>query len=132
MNFDPVLLPDITIAERERFNKLQDTSLYSMFDKILQSEEEREKLYNEYPFNIKPATDNQPYFSQFLQWRTIPLLADLFGNHSVPFFEVGYLLLYLTFIQISILAILFIIIPLIQNWIQRQRINSAHFCISAD
>jgi hypothetical protein len=112
MNFDPVLLPGITQTERERFNKLQDKTLYSMFDKILNSKREREKFYSEYPFNIKPSTDNQPYFSQFLQWRTIPLLADLFGNRSVPFFEVGYLLLYLTFIQISILAILLILIPL--------------------
>ena len=112
MNFDPIILPGITNEERERFNKLQDKSIYSMFDRILKSKDVREKLYDEYPFNIKPATDNQPYFSQFLQWRTIPLLADLFGNQSVPFFEVGYLILYLTFIQISILAILLIIIPL--------------------
>jgi len=112
MNFDPVLLPDIFDAERESFNKLQDTTLYSMLDKILHSKEEREKLYNDYPFNIKPATDNQPYFSQFLQWSTIPLLADLFGNQTVPFFEVGYLLLYLTFIQIAILAVILIIVPL--------------------
>jgi hypothetical protein len=112
MNFDPVILSGITNEEREKFNKLQDTTLYSMFDRILQSEEERRQLYAEYPFNIKPATDNQPYFSQFLQWKTIPLLADLFGNQSVPFFEVGYLLLYLTFVQITILAVLLILIPL--------------------
>jgi hypothetical protein len=112
MNFDPVLLPNISEDERERFNKLQDTTLYPMLDKILNSKEEREKLYADYPFNIKPATDNQPYFSQFLQWKTIPLLANLFGNQSVPFFEVGYLLLYLTFIQIMILAIVLIVLPL--------------------
>jgi hypothetical protein len=112
MNFDPLLLPGITEHEREKFNRLQDTSLYSMLDKILLSKEERENLYAEYPFNIKPATDNQPYFSQFLQWKTIPLLADLFGNQSVPFFEVGYLLMYLTFIQITILATILIIVPI--------------------
>jgi len=114
MNFDPVLLPEIAEYEREKFNRLQDISLYSMLDKILHSKEEREKLYSEYPFNIKPATDNQPYFSQFLQLKTIPLLADLFGKQSVPFFEVGYLLLYLTFIQIIILAIVMIVLPLIK------------------
>ena len=112
MNFDPVLLPGITESEKEKFNILQDKSLYSMLDRILQSKEERVRLFSEYPFNIKPATDDQPYFSQFLQWRTIPLLADLFGNQSVPFFEVGYLILYLTFFQITILAIILIIIPL--------------------
>jgi hypothetical protein len=112
MNFDPVLLPGITDEEKERFNKLQDKSIYSMFDKIIDSKTEREKLYTEYPFNIRPATDNQPYFSQYLQWKTIPLLADLFGNQSVPFFEIGYLILYLTLVQIVMLAILLILIPL--------------------
>ena len=112
LNFDPVLLPGLLNREREKFNQLQDKSLYSMFDSVLKSKEEREKLYAKYPFNIRSATDDRPYFSQFLQWRTIPLLADLFGNGSVPFFEVGYLILYLTLIQITILAILLIIIPL--------------------
>ncbi|MFI5237856.1 MAG: hypothetical protein ACHQLA_07960, partial [Ignavibacteriales bacterium] len=112
MNFDPVILPDISKEERDKFNRLQDTTFYSMIDNILKSKDEREKLYLDYPFNIKPATDNQPYFSQFLQWKTFPLLADLFGNQSVPFFEVGYLLLYLTFFQIIVLAILLIILPL--------------------
>jgi hypothetical protein len=112
MNFDPVILRGVTNKERERFNKLQDKSLYSMLDRILESKKEREQLYDEYPFNIKPATDNKPYFSQFLQWKTIPLLADLFGKQSVPFFEIGYLILYLTLIQIIVLAILLILIPL--------------------
>lgn len=112
MNFDVVLLSGLRNDDRERFNKLQDNSIYSMFDRILKSKEERERLYADYPFDIKPANDNQPYFSQFLQWRTIPLLADLFGNQSVPFFEVGYLLMYLTFIQITILAVILIIVPL--------------------
>ena len=112
MKFDVLLLPDINEDEREKFNKLQDKSLYSMLVAVLQSKESREKLFNDYPFNINPATDNQPYFSQFLQWKTIPLLADLLGNQSVLYFEVGYLLLYLTFIQIVLLAFLFIVLPL--------------------
>ncbi len=112
MNFDPVILPGIKTDEREKFNKLQDKSLYSMIDKILASPGSREKLYSEYPFNIKPATDDKPYFSQFLRWKSIRQLAGLFGKHSVPFFEVGYILLYLTFIQVVILAVILIILPL--------------------
>ncbi|MFO7524874.1 MAG: hypothetical protein R6W68_05435, partial [Ignavibacteriaceae bacterium] len=112
MNFDPVILPNLPQYEREIFNLLQDNSLYILLDNILSSPGKRESVYNEYQFNIKPATDNQPYYSQFLLWKSIPLLADLFGNQSVAFFEVGYLLLYITFIQIIILAFLFIIVPL--------------------
>jgi spermidine synthase len=112
MNFDPVILPDLKIKERERFNKLQDDTFYRMIDKILTSEAERKSVYSNYSFNIKPATDDQPYYSQFLQFKSIPLLAELFGNNAVPFFEVGYILLYLTFFQILFISIILIIIPL--------------------
>jgi hypothetical protein len=112
MNIDPAILPAIHQEERERFNQLQDNSLYVLIDRILSSREEREKVYNEYPFNIRPATDNQPYYSQFLMWNSIPLLAELFGDQSVAFFEVGYLILYITFAQIVLLALLLIIVPL--------------------
>lgn len=112
MSFDPVIIPDIRQEERERFNQLQDGSLYVLIDRLLSSQEEREKVYSEYQFNIKPATDNQPYYSQFLKLGSITVLAELFGDQSVAFFEIGYLILYLTFIQIVVLALLLIIAPL--------------------
>jgi len=114
MNFDPVILPGIKADESEKFNKLQDKSFYLLIDRILASPEEREKLYSEYPFNIKPAVDDKPYFSQFLRWKSISQLSEFFGNQSVPFFEVGYILLYLTFIQIVIFAFILMILPLIK------------------
>ncbi len=122
MNFDPVLLPDLKDGERDRFNKLQDKSFYRMIDKILSSKNERESVYSNYSFNIKPATDNQPYFSQFLQFKSIPLLAELFGSNAVPFFEVGYILLYITFLQILLISFILIIIPLFKfGWKGKNR-----------
>ncbi len=112
MNFDPVILPGVSDSEREQFNSLRDKSFYVYIDKILSSRAEREKLYSEYAFNIRPATDNKPYFSQFLQWKSVSQLSRLFGRQAVPFFEVGYILLYLTFIQIVLFAFLLIILPL--------------------
>jgi spermidine synthase len=112
MNFDPVILPDVNREEREKFNRLQDTMFYNYIDKILSFQTGREELYSEYTFNINPPTDNQPYFSQFLQWKSFPQLAKLFGGQAVPFFEVGYILLYLTFAQILIIASVLILVPL--------------------
>ena len=112
MNFDPILLPKIKNSYRNKFNKLHDTLFFSYFDRIISSQSEREKLYSEYPFNIRPATDTQPYFSQFLTWKSLPQLSRMFGSGSVPFFEIGYLILYLTFGQIIILSFVLIILPL--------------------
>jgi hypothetical protein len=122
LNFDPVILPGIKQEERERFNKLQDELFYNMIDKILFSKEERNSVYFNYSFNIKPATDNQPYFSQFLQFKSIPLLAELFGSNAVPFFEIGYILLYITFFQILLISFILIIIPLFKlGWKSNNR-----------
>jgi hypothetical protein len=112
MNFDQVILPDIEVEEQRRFNKLQDDSFYDYINQILSSQEERDKLYSHNAFNIKPATDNQPYFSQFLRWKSIPKMIELFGTDAVPFFEIGYLLLYITFVQIVLLSFILIILPL--------------------
>jgi hypothetical protein len=112
MRFDPLILSNIDIEEADYYNKLQDKLFYSIITKILESQEEREKLYSDYQFNIEPSTDDKPYFSQFLQIKSIPRLAELFGAESVAFFEVGLVILYITFFQILILSIVLIIIPL--------------------
>lgn len=110
MLFDPVILPDIKEAERAQFNVLADDQFFRYVDEILSSE--RGSLYKEYDFNIRPATDNRPYFSQFLRWQSLPHLARLFGERALPFFEIGYLIVVLTLVQISIAAVLLIILPL--------------------
>ncbi len=112
MNFDPVLIPGLKNEERDHYNKLVDNSFYNMIDKILSSKEERESVYTNYSFNIQPATDNQPYYSQFLRFKSIPQLSKLFGSNAVPFFEVGYIMLYITFIQVLFISLVLIIIPL--------------------
>lgn len=110
MSFDPAILSGLVQEDRARFNALQDDDFFKYIDEILYSE--REKLYSEYDFNIRPATDNRPYFSQFYKWQSIPNLAKLFGAHALPFFEMGYLIVVLTFFQILIIAVVLVILPL--------------------
>lgn len=110
MFFDPAILPDIRHLERARFNALQDDQFFCYLDEILSSTQI--SLYSRYDFNIRPATDNRPYFSQFLRWKSLPHLAGLFGSHALPFLEIGYLIVALTLIQISIASVVLIILPL--------------------
>jgi hypothetical protein len=111
MCFDPVLLPDISLDERTRYNQLQDESFFHYVDQILTPN--RENLYQSYDFNIKPATDNKPYFSKFLRIKKISALVDQFGKGTVPFLEIGYLILLLTTVQITVTAIILILLPLL-------------------
>lgn len=110
MLFDPVILPGLKNDERSRYNILQDEKLFDYIDAILS--ENRNEFVEEYDFNISPPTDNQPYFSQFLKWKSLPHIAELFGNQAIPFFEIGYIIVIITFLQIIILAFILIILPL--------------------
>ncbi len=109
-NFDPVLLPGITANERVQFNTMEDETFFYDLDGMFSFQ--REKIIHDYDFNIRSATDNKPYFFQFLRWKKFPDLVKTMGGKSTVFLELGYLITAVTFIQVIILALLFIILPL--------------------
>lgn len=111
LNFDPALLPDIGTSERAFFNALQDDLFFNHLDQLLSPE--RDALYAAYAFNIRPATDDRPYFAQFLRGKSLWNIAEHFGKRTVPFFEIGYLVVFLTLLQTSLVAVLLIIVPLL-------------------
>jgi hypothetical protein len=116
MMFDPVLLPGLQVEERAFYNQLQDSNFFGYVDKIFS--QERNEFYADYLFNIQPATDNKPYFSQFVRWKSLGHMAGTFGNYSIPFFEIGYVIVVLTLIQVSIVSFVLIILPLfrLRQW----------------
>jgi hypothetical protein len=113
LQFDPACLPYLQPEERNTYHQLQDSSFLLHMDKLFTAE--RKALYAVYDFNIVPATDNRPYFSQFIRWKNLPHLASYFGNRTMPFFELGYLLTAVTFIQIAVISFVLIVLPLFKK-----------------
>ncbi len=111
MYFDPALLPQIDPKEQTRHNLMEDLNFFVYLREILSSK--RKDFYAIYDFRIQPATDNRPYFSQFIRWKSLPRLRKLLGDRSMPFLEVGYLVVGVTFLQIFVAAVVLIILPLI-------------------
>lgn len=120
MQFDPTFLPYLHPEERTEYHQLQDSSFLKHMDKLFSAE--RKSLYASYDFNIAPATDNRPYFSQFIRWKNLPRLATYFGNRTIPFFELGYLLTAITFIQIVVISFVLIVLPLFKtDWKRKNK-----------
>jgi hypothetical protein len=111
LNFDPALLPDIRASERAVFNALQDGLFFQHLDQLLSPD--RDILYAAYAFNIRPATDDRPYFAQFLRGQSLWNISEQFGKRTMPFFEIGYLVVFLTLLQTSLASLLLIIAPLL-------------------
>jgi predicted membrane-bound spermidine synthase len=110
LQFDPALLPGLLPEERQRFHLLEDPQLLD--DLVLILSNQRETLYRSYDFRLRPASDNRPFFSQFLRWRSLPHLSRLFGERSVPFLEMGYLIAVVTFAELTVAAVVLILLPL--------------------
>ena len=108
--FDPALLPDVRTEERMRFNSLQDERFFLTLDQLISPS--RARFTADYPFDIRPTTDDRPYFSQFLRWRSIPELVKLYGGRTFPFLEAGYLLVLLTLLLVTIASVILILLPL--------------------
>lgn len=110
--FDPLLLPETEQSTAPRFNTSDDDTFLPLLKQALSIE--RDKLIRNYPFNLEPTSDDRPFFSQFLRWQHLPRLGKLFGARSLPFLELGFLLVLLTFLIQSCAAAMLILLPLLK------------------
>lgn len=108
--FDPLLLADLEPAEREQFNRTAGLGWFRDLDVLLHGD--AEVLFARYPFNVRPAVDDRPFFSHFMHWRGIPELRRSYGDRELPYLEVGFVLAAVTFVQIVLIALLLIVLPL--------------------
>ena len=119
--FDILHLPGINEDERIKFNILANQDLLTYSDAILEGISEN--FYDDYPFKIHPVTIDRPYFFQFFKIMSFGELAKTYSLSDLPYMEVGYLILYLTFFKVILLSTLFIITPLIRKkWANTNRL----------
>ena len=109
--FDLIHYPGVEAGEANRFNQLQQAWYFIAARELLGPE--REQFFEDYKFNIRPATDNRPYFFHFLKWRTLPEILSLRGQGGLPLLEQGYLILIVTLAQAALASLVLILLPLL-------------------
>ena len=109
-SFDVAYYPQMPEAEANRYNQLGEPIYFRAAQAILSND--RQQFYEVYPFNIRPTTDNRPYFFQFLRFDSLVQMVRTVGRSAIPFIEWGYLLLIATLIQAIIAGLVLILIPL--------------------
>lgn len=102
--FDPIHLPDLQPGELNRFNRLPDDEPHRLFASLLA---DREATISGYEFQIRPATDDRPFFFHFFRWRQTPQVLATLGLTWQPFGGSGY------FVLLALLGLVLVIgIPL--------------------
>jgi hypothetical protein len=110
--FDASYFPGIAPDQPNRFNVLERDYYFEATSAFLAGGQRREQFFRDYAFNLRPATDDRPYFFHFYRWRALPLMLPTFRQSWIPFSEWGYLILVATLAQATLLGILLIVSPL--------------------
>ena len=88
--YDPIYLPDLRPVELNRFNVLPQDTYPALFQSLLDDPAE---TIRQYPFDLRPPTDDRPFFFHFFRWGQTPEILRTLGQTWQPFGGSGYLVL---------------------------------------
>lgn len=109
--FDLVHLPGIEPNDVNLFHILEEPIYYESTQRILSAQ--CESFYRNYIYNIRPATDDRPYFFDFFKWKSLPYMIRTLPRQWLPFSEWAYLVLVATLLQAIAASAAFILLPLL-------------------
>jgi hypothetical protein len=111
--FDISYCPGIDEKETNIFNMLEHDFFYHATISLLS--EEKEKFYHAYPFYVRPATDDMPFYSHFFKMDMVKEYLSSSNSAFIPFLDWGYILVLITACILFILGMIFILIPLLRT-----------------
>jgi spermidine synthase len=109
-SFDLDYYPGIGRDEADRFNALEEPWLFAGAAALVGRE--RDAFIGSYKFDLRPATDDRPYFFDFFRWRALPELIERRALGGAALLDWGYLILWATLIQALALGVVLILAPL--------------------
>ena len=108
--FDVVWFPDMPRELANRHNLLAQPWFHDGARNLLGSQPAR--FIADYPFDIRPATDDRPYFENFFRWPSFWEAWRNRGRGGMALLEVGYAVLAATVLQALLAGIVLIVLPL--------------------
>ncbi len=109
--FDIAYYDGLLKSETNRYNILDKPYFFQSTQALL---ENRNEYYRNYKFDIRPASDDRPYFYHFFKWETLREIFTLRGTGGLQLLEWGYLVLVAALLQAVIASIVLILLPLIR------------------
>lgn len=107
--FDLIHVPGMKANEANRFHVLAEPAYYAGAREILGGRAER--FYEDYAYNIRPATDDRPYFFDFFKLKALPHMIRQIPGRWLPYSEWGYLVLLVTLAQAVVVSLVFVLAP---------------------
>ncbi|MCK6540834.1 MAG: hypothetical protein L6Q26_12340, partial [Anaerolineales bacterium] len=109
--FDLTYAPDVRAEETNQYNILQESKYYQTYLQLLNSNP-REEFYQAYDYDVRPPTDDHPFFGHYFKWAQAPQVIAEFGRAWQPFGGAGYFVVVALLILAIILAAALILMPI--------------------
>jgi len=108
--FDTAYFPGITKEDLNIFNQM-DRPVYEELFPLLLSGPARRKFYEDYLFEVEPATDNRPFFYNYFKWNKAKATYQALGQNLSAILQ-GKFLLGILLVQACLGAFILILLPL--------------------
>ncbi len=115
-SFDLAHFPGMAASEANRANLLSQPYFHQAAQAL--AGPGRADFLDRYKFDIRPSTDDRPYFFDFFRWRSLPEFLSLRLQSGTALIEWGYPILFATLVQAALLSLLLILLPL---WLRRRK-----------
>ncbi|MFT7824704.1 MAG: hypothetical protein ABXS92_08070 [Sulfurimonas sp.] len=110
-NFDLAYYNGMQESEANRFNILEEPYFYLGASAMV--DPGQRDFPDRYRFDIRPATDDKPYFYHFFKWETLSEIFSLQGAGGLYLMEWGYLILVVSLMLALFASVVLILLPLV-------------------
>ena len=110
--FDLTAGPGLTERDSNQYSVLTEPAYFRSLA-ALRTAPDREAFYAGYEFDVRPPTDNHPYFFHFFKWRQTPAVLATLGQTWQPFGGSGYFVLVLLLGMAVVLGVGLVILPVV-------------------
>lgn len=108
--FDAVYFPGIQAEDLNQYNVLAEPIYHDLFQRILA---DPASTYANYRFDIRPPTDDRPFFFHYFKWEQTPEILAGLGLSWQPFGGSGFFVLVALLLLVAVAAAVFIVGPLL-------------------
>jgi hypothetical protein len=74
-----------------------------------------ESFYRSWVYDVRPPTDDRPYFHNFFKWKSLDRFIETYRGSFLRRMELGYVVLVITLAEITVVAFVLILLPLLRR-----------------
>lgn len=110
--FDLTYAPGIQADETNLYNLLPESHYYQTYLSLLESYP-REAFYTSYAYDVRPPTDDHPFYGHYFKWAQTDEILAVFGKAWLPFGGGGYFVIIAVLIMAFLLACALVLLPVV-------------------